>query len=494
MRTGLNRELIAAKMCGRWRNGYPLELAPTADSIVADAQLNNFDYSGDSEGRRCPFGSHIRRANPRDDAIASNTGNNHRLIRRGMPYGPEYDSRNPDNQLRGLLGMFICANLQDQFEFVMKNWINKSGFNGNLAPHHRDPLVGGNNSGREFLIPRRDGETTLELSQFVTTRGGAYCFLPSMTALRYIAGVGAGEEYTATYRDGKEKRLIDLIDEEMVRISGEMEKIDEKMEEQAAIAKARLFESVGMPDHRYRGKRMVHPKSHGSVRGIFKVDDNLPPDKQTELFQPKAEYEAYIRFSNADMVELDDTKPDLRGMAIKLLDVDKKGKEQDFVLVSHEQFFSRDAKDFLNLIIEIRKMFETAAKNGNYVTGEEFQRGIVPYLARRPMQAKIFKEMQIVMNNPLNHPYYSQVPFKFGNGMAAKYRVEPCQQFLDIVAPDPANRLRYALMESLSGRIKRFLNSVCNCRRIPRRCQLRMQWPSGTGTLGVFDGRYTDYP
>src|SRR5262249_4774542 len=51
-RSGLNRELIAAKLCGRWRNGYPLELAPLPDSIVPEVQLNNFDYSGDPDGYR----------------------------------------------------------------------------------------------------------------------------------------------------------------------------------------------------------------------------------------------------------------------------------------------------------------------------------------------------------------------------------------------------------------------------------------------------------
>jgi hypothetical protein len=30
------------------------------------------------------------------------------------------------------------------------------------------------------------------LSRFVTTRGGAYCFLPSVTALRYLADLRPG--------------------------------------------------------------------------------------------------------------------------------------------------------------------------------------------------------------------------------------------------------------------------------------------------------------
>src|SRR5207237_2529874 len=112
------------------------------------------------QGIRCPFGSHIRRANPRDDVIASNVGFNHRIIRRGMPYGKAFDPNVAEE--RGLLGLFICVNLQDQFEFIMKNWMNISGFNGNLSANHKDPFMGSDNDGREFSIPSRRGSTVVE--------------------------------------------------------------------------------------------------------------------------------------------------------------------------------------------------------------------------------------------------------------------------------------------------------------------------------------------
>ena len=72
-RDRIDPELLAAKMCGRWRNGVPLALSPDTDSPaggISPEQLNNFEYvdadgSGDPKGIPCPVGAHIRRVNPR---------------------------------------------------------------------------------------------------------------------------------------------------------------------------------------------------------------------------------------------------------------------------------------------------------------------------------------------------------------------------------------------------------------------------------------------
>jgi deferrochelatase/peroxidase EfeB len=86
--TGLDRELIAAKLCGRWRNGVPLSLSPDfPDELIPLEQRNSFDYApsesmpdalDDRRGYRCPLGSHIRRMNPRSSMVAGNGGFKHR--------------------------------------------------------------------------------------------------------------------------------------------------------------------------------------------------------------------------------------------------------------------------------------------------------------------------------------------------------------------------------------------------------------------------------
>jgi deferrochelatase/peroxidase EfeB len=197
VRTGLPEELIAAKLCGRWRNGTPLALSPdtdTPDPPIAAEAMNDFDYVGsygDERGLRCPVGSHARRMYPRGSRVAGGGGHLHRIVRRGITYGPTYDPANPrDGHERGLLGLFIGVSLRDQFEFLMRDWANDGRFAAGLG-RSNDPLIGSQtHSDGRFTIPIPTGHVVLDgLSRFVTTRGGAYCFLPSVTAMRHLAAL-----------------------------------------------------------------------------------------------------------------------------------------------------------------------------------------------------------------------------------------------------------------------------------------------------------------
>ena len=142
------RELIAAKLVGRWRSGAPLTLAPDADdpALGADPQRNNdFDYANDPHGRQVPFGCHIRRMNPRDTQLTRLTDVNiHRLIRRGTTYGPPYDpnalSEQDDEVPRGAIFLFISAKAMATIEFLQQEWINDGDFIGagrRARPDHR---------------------------------------------------------------------------------------------------------------------------------------------------------------------------------------------------------------------------------------------------------------------------------------------------------------------------------------------------------------------
>jgi Dyp-type peroxidase family len=183
-------ELLAAKMMGRWRSGAPLALCPLHDNpeLGADPTRNNVFLfkQNDSIGYSTPAGSHIRRMNPRDADIAG-VARIHRMIRRGTSYGPEL----PDGVLdddgvdRGLLFAFVGAHLGRQFEFVQSEWMNDSAFFGGTS--NRDPIAGAHNGDSVFDIPRRPLRRRLQgLPRFVITRGGEYCFLPGVRALRWL--------------------------------------------------------------------------------------------------------------------------------------------------------------------------------------------------------------------------------------------------------------------------------------------------------------------
>jgi deferrochelatase/peroxidase EfeB len=184
------REVVAANLCGRWRDGTPLALSPDAPDPKVD--LTDFDYVGDT---RCPYGAHIRRCNPRGGQIVQRIANNsRRLVRRGVPYGPPYDrasARVLDEPERGLLGNFIGASLGAQFEAMSCDWLNL-GLQDPRITGSNDPIAGANDPHTGwFDLPLKSG-TTIRLQglpRFVRTRGGAYAFLPSLSAIRFLGSL-----------------------------------------------------------------------------------------------------------------------------------------------------------------------------------------------------------------------------------------------------------------------------------------------------------------
>lgn len=184
-------ELLAAKMMGRWRSGAPLALCPVHDdpALGADATRNNaFLYEADDPaGLKTPAGSHIRRTNPRDASIAG-VARIHRMIRRGTAYGPLLPEGvlDDDGADRGLMFAFVGAHLGRQFEFVQSQWINDGVFIG--AGDDKDPVIGSDSKGVNFTLPRKPLRKRFQgIPQFVVTRGGEYCFMPGLRALRWLS-------------------------------------------------------------------------------------------------------------------------------------------------------------------------------------------------------------------------------------------------------------------------------------------------------------------
>ncbi len=184
-------EWLAAKMMGRWRSGAPLALCPMHDSteLGADAGRNNaFLFKTDDPiGYKTPCGSHIRRMNPRDSDVAG-VVRIHRMIRRGASYGPLLPEGvlEDDGANRGLMFAFVGAHLARQFEFVQSEWMNDGSFFG--AGPSQDAVARSTEGHGTFDIPKRPLRVRLQaLPNFVVNRGGEYCFLPGLRALRWIA-------------------------------------------------------------------------------------------------------------------------------------------------------------------------------------------------------------------------------------------------------------------------------------------------------------------
>ncbi len=206
-------ETLKAKIAGRWSDGVPLSLAPTADEwrkfnetyrgkpTDRERAISDFTFHDDPQGTKCPIASHMRRVNTRDSLAPSGKegsvlNNRRRVIRRGLPYG-DGSADLPDTTDRGVVMLVLCASLFRQFEFVQQQWINY-GLDANVG-NDTCPLVGNHADGTngpkaKFVIPSdpstgRPPFIMEGIPQFVETRGGGYFFIPSMTALRMI-GMG----------------------------------------------------------------------------------------------------------------------------------------------------------------------------------------------------------------------------------------------------------------------------------------------------------------
>ena len=196
--TDQERELLAAKLVGRWRGGAPLTLAPTEDnaSLGEDPRRNNdFTYTSDPQGKRAPLGCHMRRMNPRDTKMPVLTDVNiHRIIRRSTTYGAPYDrnamSERDDEVERGIYFLFISAKAMNTLEFLQQEWINDGNFM-NLG-NERDPMVGLQEERATFTIPKEPVRHRIHgIETFNVLRGGEYLFMPSLSALNWLAGLNA---------------------------------------------------------------------------------------------------------------------------------------------------------------------------------------------------------------------------------------------------------------------------------------------------------------
>ena len=87
---------------------------------------------------------------------------------------------------RGLMFAFVGAYIGRQFEFVQSQWINDGVFFG--ADQDKDPVVGSMGPDESFTLPRRPVRKRLQgIPRFVVTRGGEYCFMPGIKALKWLA-------------------------------------------------------------------------------------------------------------------------------------------------------------------------------------------------------------------------------------------------------------------------------------------------------------------
>lgn len=178
---------LAEKMIGRRKDGEAME----QDPAKKPRDNNSFDFSKDRAGLQCPIGSHVRRSNNRavnikSEKLSLDVTMRHRILRRARIF-------DDNNGQTGLQFMCFNASIVRQFEFVQSAWCNNSFFQG--LQKEVDPIVGTHRPAKlgapeidRYTIPQEPYRKILKkVPQFVTVKGGAYFFLPSLKALQFIS-------------------------------------------------------------------------------------------------------------------------------------------------------------------------------------------------------------------------------------------------------------------------------------------------------------------
>ncbi|KAM6499969.1 hypothetical protein JOM56_005477 [Amanita muscaria] len=190
-------ELLGARLVGRWKSGAPVDLRPFDDdpALAADPQKNNnFAFTAELTTQKiCPFAAHVRKTNPRADL--NNNVETHRILRRGIQFGPEVtpdeQKQNKTIENRGLIFHSYQSDISNGFRFLQTLWANNPAFPFTETTPQQpgfDAIIGQAPAGQTRSLSGTDPDnpaTSLTLPVlWVVPRGGEYFFSPSINALK----------------------------------------------------------------------------------------------------------------------------------------------------------------------------------------------------------------------------------------------------------------------------------------------------------------------
>lgn len=186
-------------------------------------------------------------------------------------------------------------------------------------------------------------------------------------------------------------------------------------------------------------RRGVFLKPHGVAKADFIMMPGLPPEYKVGIFAHD-HFEAWVRFSSDTVPHAPDMKTTV-GIGIKLFGVPGKkllessehATTADFILQNMNVFFVDNAT-------EMCKFTKAGVVDHDYNL----------YLKDHPETERILNEMQKVVPSCLTTPYWSGLPYSFGEDRFVKYKLEPISP--PFSAPPSQNSADY-LQADLQARL-----------------------------------------
>jgi hypothetical protein len=188
-------------------------------------------------------------------------------------------------------------------------------------------------------------------------------------------------------------------------------------------------------------RRDAHPKLIGLVKAEFKVEADLPADLRLGIFEKVLTFPAWVRFSNQSAPPSPDIVRDIRGLAIKIMQVDKllpsnrsASRTHDFILISTNFFVTKNIIEFAGLI-------------GALIAGK------LQVLLFFLLHPKVL--LNLVLSSKrfgslLNAQFWSVSPYQFGDRIV-KYSVRPTTPHAVSIPSNPTpDYLSQVMMNQLS--------------------------------------------
>lgn len=168
--------------------------------------------------------------------------------------------------------------------------------------------------------------------------------------------------------------------------------------------------------------RGLHAKQQAAVEAEFEILDILPAHARVGPFEKPGRYKAWVRFSNGSGTRQPDRKPDVRGVAIKLVGVEGRkiidglqdAVTQDFLLVRNPAMPFPTPDDFVWLV---KATASPALMPLKAIARFGFARGWA-------LLRSLVSNLRVPATSAATTRYYSALPIRFGD-YAVKYRLQP---------------------------------------------------------------------
>jgi hypothetical protein len=303
---------------------------------------------------------------------------------------------------RGLQFLCFNADIERQFEFIQQHWCNNPHFAG--LDNGPDQLLG--------IQP-----------PFIHVVGASYYFMPSIPAVKLLAN--------DLLSRGAAAKLEHPPRDEQLAIDSLIKTLRQKMTAD------------------YKGGTMLrgaHPKMHGCVKAEFHVEPGLSPELKVGLFAKPGVHPTWVRFSNESGDVCADIVPGIRGVALKLMNVEgsklldgeEESKTHDLILISTDAFVTKDAAQFDGLVraVGIDKRHRKAR--------------VIWFMLRHPRVGINYQRAQKQYGDVLDITYFSATPYLLGT-RAAKYMLRPTRPGHTPIPPHPKDNYLADQMEKRLG-------------------------------------------